>query len=262
MVFGANWQFERARVGDYQAGYAQTPADWTVARATAASACFPPLFDPQPIDLGPEQLHGGKADDYPGRADLIRGLRLTDGGVYDNMALEPVWDTFRTVLVSDGGATLDFRPDPHWIAKRIGRYQTLQGWQASAVRKRWLISRYLNKRPMGAFWGIGSTVDHYKHNSGGYSEDLVDQVISEVRTDLDYFTDAEAAVLENHGYSMAEAALRTHPADLSPSAEPFALPHPRWASEDAVRTALEGSHKRKLTGRWRVLQPRWPFRRS
>ena len=46
--FGVNWVFERERVGSYRAGYLdpQVGAEWTVARAVAASSCFPPLFRP------------------------------------------------------------------------------------------------------------------------------------------------------------------------------------------------------------------------
>ena len=44
--------------------------------------------------------------------DEIRGrIRLTDGGVYDNLALEPVWKTHSTVLVSDGGSVFRARTE-------------------------------------------------------------------------------------------------------------------------------------------------------
>ena len=35
---------------------------------------------------------------------FARRLRLTDGGIYDNLGLEPIWKRYRTILVSDGGA--------------------------------------------------------------------------------------------------------------------------------------------------------------
>jgi hypothetical protein len=38
----------------------------------------------------------------------------------------------------------------------------------------------------------------------------VDKVIAHVRTDLDYFSAAEAAVLQNHGYLLADAAMRAY----------------------------------------------------
>ncbi len=38
---------------------------------------------------------------------------LSDGGIYDNMALETVWKRFRTVFVSDAGAKVQPEDSPH-----------------------------------------------------------------------------------------------------------------------------------------------------
>ena len=47
-------------------------------------------------------------------------MRLSDGGLYDNLGLEPVWKSRAVLLASDGGAAFDFAvdrgltpPDPH-----------------------------------------------------------------------------------------------------------------------------------------------------
>ena len=98
MAFGVNWVFERERVGDYQAGYRRPAPGWPVARAVAASSCFPPVFDPLPIGLKPQDLTGGAADG-PERDGLVAALHLTDGGVYDNLGLAPFWKQARVVLV-------------------------------------------------------------------------------------------------------------------------------------------------------------------
>jgi NTE family protein len=138
MTFGVNWVFEKRSVGDYQAGFVPTPRDWKVARAVAASSCFPPVFKPIPIGLNVEDFkRNGKGlarvrEDYD---DCIKGVRLTDGGNYDNMGLEPVWKNYAYVLVSDGGASFDFEPDQNALW-RLNRYTQILGNQASAVRKR------------------------------------------------------------------------------------------------------------------------------
>jgi NTE family protein len=251
MSFGVNWVSERERVGDYQAGYAEPPPHWTLARAVAASSCFPPVFDPMPIELGPEDLKGGHAEKHPSREELINKLRLTDGGVYDNMGLEPVWKGHAKVLVSDGGATFDFAPD-QGLLRRLARYLTVQGNQAGAVRKRWLIANFEEDVMDGTYWGIGSSRASYGLE-GGYSEAFVDEVISEIRTDLDYFTPTERGVLENHGYDLADAAIQTHQPDLAAEV-PFARPHPQFEIEADLRHELGTSYKRRLFGRWR----RWP----
>src|SRR5205823_694342 len=55
LTFGCNWEFRKTWVGDYLAGYARPAPDWSVARAVAASSCFPPVFDPLVVGLRPDQ---------------------------------------------------------------------------------------------------------------------------------------------------------------------------------------------------------------
>jgi len=249
MSFGVNWISERSRIGDYQAGYASPPPEeWTLSRAVAASSCFPPVFSPLPIELNPDQLKGGLAREHSERDELINRLRLSDGGVYDNMALEPVWKSHQTVLVSDGGATFDFRPD-RGLPSRLGRYLSVQSNQAGAVRKRWLIANFDAKVMSGTYWGIGSNLASYKRENI-YSDRLVDEVISEIRTDLDCFSRAEQGVLENHGYLLADAAITRHLPELATEAD-LSPPHPDYLSEAAVERHLAASSRRRLLGRWR-----------
>ncbi len=87
----------------------------------------------------------------------------------------------------------------------------------------------------------------------GYSPDLVAAVIAAVRTDLDAFGEAEQAVLENHGYLLADAALRERglatTGGISP--RPAQAPRPRWMNERRVREALAASARRTPVGRLR-----------
>jgi NTE family protein len=80
----------------------------------------------------------------------------------------------------------------------------------------------------------------------------VDEAIATVRTDLDAFSDAEIAVIENHGYTLAAAAAATHLASLTGPgpAPPVVPPHPDWMEEARVRGALADSGRRKLLGRF------------
>ena len=245
LVYGVNFVFERERVGDYRLGYiSPPPPDWEVARAVAASSCFPPIFNPLPLDVPVDVFKRGRE-----RLDGA-DVRLSDGGLYDNLGLEPVWKTHHTVLVSDGGAVFGSATDTGLLA-RIGRYVDIVDHQALALRKRWLLSNFLDGTMKGAYWGIGSATGSYPAGGPGYSKALAAQVIASVRTDLDAFSPAETAVLENHGYALAAAAVTTHLADLAlPDAPPATPPHPAWTDEDKVRAALADSWKRKLLGRW------------
>ena len=250
MAFGVNWIFERRRLGDYQAGYATPPAGYPLARAVAASSCFPPVFNPLPIGLDPADLKGGKARKSPARDRLIRGLRLTDGGNYDNLGLEPVWKSHAMVLCSDGGAIFDFQPD-RGLFWRLKRYLAITDRQTRALRKRWLIGGFIDGTFEGTYWGVASAVQSFEVDvRPAYSKEFAEETIAHIRTDLDAFSDAEAAVLENHGYTLAEAAVRRHLRQLLPSpVPPMSLPH-AWIPEEEARRFLKGSDKRTLLGRF------------
>ncbi len=85
----------------------------------------------------------------------------------------------------------------------------------------------------------------------GYEPGLVEEVIAAVRTDLDSFGEAEQAVLENHGYLLADAALRERGLAAVGGIEPRPPepPHPHWMSERRVREALIVSGRRTALGR-------------
>jgi NTE family protein len=268
MAYGVNWTFARDRAGSYQAGHVSpVPDRFTVARAVGASSCFPPVFSPLPADCSPAELEGGR-DDSPLRPERIRGLRLSDGGLYDNLGLEPVWKSHRFLLVSDGGGV--FRPEgDQGLLWRIGRYSQIIGRQVGALRKRWLIASFQLSNPRdgadarsanspdaglaGTYWGIGTAVAAYEVPVDGYSEGVVSGVISRIRTDLDSFSREEAKVLINHGYLLAAAAAERwlRPFGLIHIEAPVAVPYPDWMDEKAVIDALRDSHKRQILGRWR-----------
>ncbi len=92
----------------------------------------------------------------------------------------------------------------------------------------------------------------------GYHPRLVEKKIAAVRTDLDAFGEAEQAVLENHGYLLADAALRAQGlVDLGGiEGLPPEPPHPRWMNEERVRQALSDSSRRKLVGRLKARRAR------
>jgi NTE family protein len=253
MAYGVSWTFTREWMGDYQVGYMTPPPGFAVGRAVAASACFPPLFGPMRLRLDPTALKGGSAPQGPQRDDCLSDLRLTDGGDYDNMGLEPVWKSHAVVLVSDAGGLFTHQSD-RGLLWRVPRYQAIQERQSRGLRKRWLMASFGEGSVDGTYWGVGGAASHYDEGSPGYSSELAREVIAEMRTDLDAFSDAEADVLENHGYLLADAALRRHaPALLPDPVPPAVVPHPQWflpqRSEAAIRSALADSGKRRTWGR-------------
>jgi NTE family protein len=245
MRFRSQWTSDGRTIGAEPSGRA-APGDWTIARAAAASSCLPGVFAPMRIR---DVLDGGsyKRSD---RAALLAGLELADGGMFDNLGVEPVWQDHASVLVSDAAPSL--RPDPGfgsvWSALR---FAIILLEQATDVRKRWLISNFVTGQLRGAYWGIASspTAFPYAPDVPVYSDELVHESIAPIRIDLDVFSAAERAVLENHGYLMAELAVRSHAPELAPDGPPPRVPFQEWMDEGKVATALRESGKTKLFAR-------------
>ena len=206
---------------------------WPLATAVAASSCFPFFFRPY-------------------RQTVPHRIALSDGGVDDNLGVEPVWRNHQLLLVSDGGETLRsvWSRSLFWLLRAAFVTWT----QGQDVRKRWLIENFIVGEMEGTYWGIDSATSHYsqqqQQSAPGYSTALSRDVIAPIRTNYDAFSDAEAAVLENHGYFLADAATSAHLDWMrANSAPPLVVPHPAWLSERKVREALRDSGKRGLIGR-------------
>ncbi len=249
LAYGVNWTFTKTDCGDYQAGYMRPPNDWKVSTAVAASSCFPPVFKPMSLGLDPAKLSGGKATAGPVRDQCIKAMTFTDGGVYDNLGLEPIWKNHEVVLSSDGGALFPVGGDIGFPWE-IGRFISIPENQALAIRKRWLMASFLTNKLEGTYWGIGGSANKYGVNQG-YSEKLAKTYIATIRTDLDSFSEAEASILENHGYWLADSAIKTHVNRLYPSdAPPVKPPNPDWdCSEDKIERVLRHSSQRTVFGR-------------
>ena len=259
MGFGVNWEFAQDRVGSYLAGYFQPPREeHSIGLAVAASACFPPLIRPLVVEHA-DTLRLDTPSEVPSRirAGVLRDLRLTDGGVYDNLGLEPVWKNHALVICSDAGGIFTNQPDRP-LLKRISRYQKIQEKQCRSLRKKFLIERSLaNCDAIPAVYiAIDNTPATYDATRlDGYSTNLAVNFIATIRTDLDKFSAEEAAILINHGYSVCDgAAKRWLPSKFLPSPWPtLEYPFPNLApgaqSEDTLERALAKSSKTKILGR-------------
>ncbi len=251
MAFGANWEYTKDRVGDYQAGYTTTKLNSIkLAHAAAASACFPPIFKPMETGVDAADLKNGTATGTDADACRER-IRLSDGGVYDNMGLEPIWKRANTLLVSDAGGVFEFSPDRGTISD-VKRYPDIVGNQARALRKRWLISSFINGTGpgrdglKGTYWSPANARKSFDPaDNSGYSKPIA-KLISEIRTDLDSFSGGEAAALQNHGYLITDVAIKVHLPELYNPASPAIPPYADWMDEAKVKNALKDSAKQHL----------------
>lgn len=168
---GKRFRFKNDSIGDYTLGYA-APGNYPLANALAVSAAFPGGFGPLQFDATPFQWRkrpswGAAASD----AQLVdigyRHLHLYDGGVYDNLGLEPFFDAGKgqskhsgeLIVVSDAGAPLStgfslFALSP-WRLKRVA---DIMSDQARALRVR-TFAHYLQQEPfLGAYLYINTPV--------------------------------------------------------------------------------------------------------
>jgi NTE family protein len=216
MDSGVLFRFEPNRIGDWIRGYI-APPDWTLGTAVAASSAFPVAFPPLELTFPEvEWKHGDCAD-----AGLLESLRsraaLTDGGVYDNLGLEPVWKPqsgFDVVFCSDGGAPFSATANPDGaLLARLKRANDVIDRANRAQRKQRLIDYFQQEAApyAGSYWGIGTDIDNYPltPKAQGYRGELLARIAS-IRTDLNVFTPVEQGVLRNHGWLLAGAALAAH----------------------------------------------------
>jgi NTE family protein len=242
LAFGVSWIFSKDAVGHYQAGYLPQPDRMAtpIAQAVACSSCFPPVFRPLALGLDPAKLTGGMTPGGPERDELVRQITLSDGGVYDNMGLEPVWKRCASIIVSDGGKPFTFAKESS-TPQQLYRIHDVMANQAEAVRKRWLVSSFIKGVFGGAYFGIQNSVTDFPvSNALGYSKPLATQLLARIRTDMDAFSDDEIAVLENHGYTLAEAAYQAHLKAADQQASPLApLSNPWWPGAPSAQNELE-----------------------
>ncbi|MDH3812122.1 MAG: hypothetical protein OEU60_10495, partial [Gammaproteobacteria bacterium] len=159
------------------------------------------------------------------------------------------------------------------IIRRLHRrYQTVredEGPSPCALSEQedcFMRDRRVTDKPTGAFWRLASRKSNFCENCSdefereltelekdwyGYPEDLLQSHIGEVRTDMDSFTKAESKILENHGYFMADLAIRRHARHLGDISTEFRVPHRDVLEEKSVRDALRVSHSRlHFWSRW------------
>ncbi|MEW5925141.1 MAG: hypothetical protein AB1746_14250 [Candidatus Zixiibacteriota bacterium] len=184
---------------------------------------------------------------------LLGEPQLSDGGVYDNLGMEPI-KSHNVVFISDGGAP--FKVFTKGTAFRLWmRYFGIASNQVGALRKRWLFADFnteiikngvVGPLKQGAYWGVANASTIAKEpDMPGYDESLAEDIISQIRTDLDGFTNAEIAVLENHGYLLANRVIKKYLSQFYPeSAPPPAIPHPELMDHVTIRCKLRKSGSR------------------
>jgi NTE family protein len=241
---GVLWRFTKSYAGDYVIGYLDKPAI-PLAQAVAASSAFPPVLSP--FILKPP---AGSFKDWPDgphvpAADLP-GYRsqaiLSDGGIYDNHGIEPIFKSLLTNLVSDGGAPFERTATLHtdW-ARQLKRVLDVTDNQVRALRRRDLIGSFIAGKGetddskldptkharMGAYWGIDT--DPHKVQPPNPPPLLpcnpaVTSKLAELGTRLSDLGDPASKQVINWGYAVCDGSLRTNytgPMHITPPTLPY-----------------------------------------
>ena len=216
------FRFSKKRAADWQVGFIDAPAI-SLARVVTASSAFPPVLSPCDIKLDtPLQPF---ADVTLDRAPFTTDLVLSDGGVYDNMGIEPVWKNCGTVLVSDAGQKIEPEEEPaeDW-ARHVKRVLDLMDNQVRSLRKRQVVGSYVAGLRKGAYWGIRTNIADYELPSALPAPHASTLKIAATATRLSSLDAPAQDRLINWGYAVCDAAMRKHvvPDASAPARFPYA----------------------------------------
>lgn len=236
---GVLWRFSRLYTWDYKVGKIENP-EIPLATAVAASSAFPPFLAPVRLRFEDSQYAPGTGDELQ-RPPYTTHPTLGDGGIYDNLGLQTASNSFRTVLVSDGGGAMAADP---------GRLGPFAGWrwrdwgtlsyrvlntidnQVRDLRKREVI-RWYKAAPEspdhrdGSYWGIRSDIADYGLPSSLPAPPAVTTKLAAVPTRLASLDAATQERLVNWGYAICDTAMRKWV--IEGAASPPAFPYPAHA---------------------------------
>lgn len=189
----------KAEMGDHDSG--TTPADeFPISHAVAASSAFPPVFPPLRLD----------ADVYPNAA--AEYVTLTDGGVYDNLGVNPLLRTKRNPLdyciVSDGGKPFEVTREPTESGSIVLKeainilMEQVRGLQFARLQ----FACEAKKGPKPLWFSINSEEGEERAGDAVFA--------SLVGTNLKRLNATELEVLARHGRALCLARIRKYAPEL------------------------------------------------
>jgi NTE family protein len=209
----ALWRFSRAYMRDWRGDSVDNP-NLSLAHAVAASSAFPPFLSPSVLDI-------------PDRATL----HLTDGGVYDNLGLEPIVKRCKIVFVSDGGGTFGESAKPHtdWLRGTLRVLNTVDV-EVRRLRRRQINGLLASGQRGGAFFAINTNYARFPNRSPALPvTGAATKELAATKTRLAKLDPQRCRKLVNWGYAAADAALRSY---VDPGlAQPAGFPYPAEALE-------------------------------
>jgi NTE family protein len=214
----ALFRFSKPWARDWRVGEIRNPR-FPLAVAVAASSAFPPLLSP--LELEPEKYGCTftPAPPYPAR------IVLTDGGVYDNLALETAWKECSAILVSDAGGHAAPQPRPHrdW-ARHAYRVITIVDDQVRNLRTRAAIAAFERGDRTGAYFGIRTDIRDYGLDDALPCPLPQTTALAAIPTRLKALAPERQKGLINWGYAVCDAAMRSRVDRSLPAPAGFKYP--------------------------------------
>jgi NTE family protein len=187
-------------MGEWELGAVAAP-DFPISRAVAASSAFPPVFPP--LRLDPDVYPPGAAVEY---------VTLSDGGVYDNMGINPLLRLERNKLdyciISDGGKpfAIDDRPtESGTIVLRASldiMMEQIRGLEFDRIQHRHIAKQ----GPKPLWFSIDSVAGEMQPGDAAFA--------SAISTNLKRLSTEEMNVLTRHGGALAAARIDRYAPEL------------------------------------------------
>ena len=187
-------------MGEHELGTVLAP-DFPVSLAVAASSAFPPVFPP--LRLDPDVYPPGAALEY---------ITLTDGGVYDNMGINPLLRSTRNpldyMIVSDGGRpfSIDAQPtESGAIVLKVSldvMMEQIRGLEFDRIQHRHLAKQ----GPKPLWFSIDSSIGERQPGDGRFA--------SSISTNLKKLTEEEMSVLTRHGGALLTSRIDQYAPEL------------------------------------------------
>lgn len=232
---GSSVRISKSWIRDYKVGSLPNPS-LSLAKIVGASSAFPPFLSPVTVKCNPDDWKEMKGAFLFNSREYRKKLVLTDGGVYDNMGLEAVWDDgFKNVFVCNASAPLKTNPNPakNWASQAL-RVTSIVTDQTRSLRKRTLIDNYQkldndgnHLEYGGVYWGIRVKINDYDLMDPMVKDNVKTASLQNIRTRLNAFSSEEQGHLINWGYALTDAALRRW--YFSERQEPGSWPIPEYA---------------------------------
>lgn len=187
-----------AEMGEWELGTVDATG-FPLSRAVAASSAFPPVFPPLKIDRS----------EYP--AAGVEYVTLADGGVYDNLGVNPLLrkrNALDYLIVSDGGKpfSIDERPTESGSVVLVAAIDILMEQVRGLQFKRLELSAGTEGGARPMWFSIDSAIGEVREGDAAFA--------SAIGTNLMRLSAPEMAVLVRHGGALLAHRLQTYAPEL------------------------------------------------